>query len=416
MSLFRQIAFLDLAEPACFVDRRRPIRFAPGMTSGNDEKTPAVRQRLRRKLIAWYEKAARELPWRESRDPYRIWISEIMLQQTTVAAVVPYFERFLKQFPDLESLANAQEAEVLKLWEGLGYYSRARNIWKAARKLWEESGGSFPKQASELQKLPGIGRYTAGAIASFAFDQRAPILEANTQRLYSRLLGYAGDPRSADGQRALWRFAEEILPRSSPGRLNQALMELGSQVCTPAEPNCPACPIKTECKAHAEGSQNEIPRLAKRVPLTDVTEAYFAVARNGGFLLRKRTESERWAGLWDFPRFELADEEVEFSASSKQANGRLLETRLVPAARKRLENGLFDLTGVRAELDSLVSVIRHGVTRYRIRLLCFRGEYLSGRPNDRAGVRWIPKAQLSEYPLSTTGRKFADLLVRGESL
>jgi A/G-specific adenine glycosylase len=198
---------------------------------------PAVRQRLRRKLKTWYAGSARDLPWRATQDAYRIWISEIMLQQTTVAAVVPYYERFFEAFPTLETLANAEERQVLKLWEGLGYYSRARNLWKAARQLWEHSEGQFPSTVSELQELPGIGRYTAGAIVSFAFNRKAPILEANTVRLYSRLIGYESDPRSAEGQRILWRFAEQILPQCDPGRTNQALMELGARICAPSEPS-----------------------------------------------------------------------------------------------------------------------------------------------------------------------------------
>ena len=172
---------------------------------------------FRRGLIAWYPRNARPLPWRKSADPYRIWISEIMLQQTTVAAVVPYFERFLARFPTLAALAQANEQDVLRLWEGLGYYSRARNIHKTARVIVRELGGLFPDEVARLAELPGIGRYTAGAIASFAFDRRAPIVEANTLRLYCRLLGFRGDPRSAAGQKLLWEFAGLILPRESRG-------------------------------------------------------------------------------------------------------------------------------------------------------------------------------------------------------
>jgi len=380
------------------------------MTDDNHQLAPAVRQRLRRKLKAWYGRSARQLPWRETCDPYPIWISEIMLQQTTVAAVVPYFERFMQRFPDLKSLAQAEEPEVLKLWEGLGYYSRARNIWKTARRLWEESEGRFPRSVVELQKLPGIGRYTAGAIASFAFDQKAPILEANTLRLYSRLLGFAGDPRSSVGQRRLWEFAEEILPRTSPGRFNQALMELGSRICTPAEPNCTDCPLQRECRAFAEGRQAEIPRPAKRQILTDVTEACIAIGRNNRFLLRQRQEGERWAGLWDFPRFELKDDEVSLEANSSKTNGRLLQPELDPAARSRLKEQIHTLTGIRAELDGLVSVIHHGVTRFHIHLLCFQGSYVKGSPVDPERVRWVSPAEFADYPLSTTGRKFAEML------
>ena len=383
------------------------------MTEDNYEFSPARRQRLRRKLKTWYDGAARNLPWRETSDPYRIWISEIMLQQTTVAAVVPYYQRFFEAFPNLKSLAEAEEHQVLKLWEGLGYYSRARNIWKAARRIVQELEGHFPAAVSDLQKLPGIGQYTAGAIASFAFDQRAPILEANTVRLYSRLMGYAGDPRSAEGQRLLWTFAEEILPRTSPGRFNQALMELGSRVCTPKDPNCSACPVSRECQALADGTQSTIPRPAERVPLTDVTEASIAVRRNGSYLLRRRGEGERWAGLWDFPRFELGEQDVMLSSNPKRTNGRLLEQQLHEAAKVRLQDEIKNLTGIESEIGELVAEIRHGVTRYRIHLLCFQGKFRAGTPQDQNRVRWVSVRDFPDYPLSTTGRKFANLLVRG---
>jgi A/G-specific adenine glycosylase len=229
---------------------------------------PAPPDELRARLLTWYDAHRRGLPWRAERgaraDPYRVWISEIMLQQTTVAAVVPYFERFLARFPTVGELADASEDEVLRQWEGLGYYSRARNIHKTAKLIVAERRGRFPDEVEQLIRLPGIGRYTAGAIASFAFDRPAPIVEANTLRLYCRLTGYAGDPRSAAGQRLLWEFAERVLPRRSPGRFNHALMELGATHCTPAEPDCPRCPVRSCCRAFAEGSQASIPRPASR--------------------------------------------------------------------------------------------------------------------------------------------------------
>ncbi len=384
------------------------------MTDDDCELPPARRQRLRRKLKNWYDGAARDLPWRETTDPYRIWISEIMLQQTTVAAVVPYYHRFFDAFPDLQSLAEAEEHEVLRLWEGLGYYSRARNIWKAARRIAGELNGNFPAQVSELRDLPGIGRYTAGAIASFAFDQKAPILEANTVRLYSRLMGYAGDPRSAEGQRTLWNFAESILPNTSPGRFNQALMELGQAVCTPKEPDCSACPVSRECRAFAEGSQSSIPRPKEPRPLTDVTEASIAVRRNGAYLLRRRGEGERWAGLWDFPRFELGRRDVLLSSRLKMSKTRLPEQQLHDDAKARLEDEIKTLTGIDSEIGELVAELRHGVTRYRIHLLCFQGTFRAGTPRDAERVRWVNVADFPDYPLSTTGRKFANLLARGD--
>lgn len=349
-------------------------------------------RRFRRGLRTWYQRHARDLPWRRSADPYQVWISEIMLQQTTVAAVVPYFERFLAQFPTVESLATASEDDVLRLWEGLGYYSRARNIHRTARLVLRESEGRFPDDLSSLVKLPGIGRYTAGAIVSFAFDRPAPIVEANTLRLYSRLLGYRGDPRSAAGQRLLWSFAERVLPRRSPGRFNQALMELGATICTPADPRCEACPVRGCCGAAAVGSQAEIPRPANRPKVVDVTEAYVAVHRAGRYLLRRREAGERWAGLWDFPRFETDPASLD---------------GLAAMARKSL--------GLDLENFRQVAELRHGVTRFRIRLVCYLAECRSEDVRRAKNVRWTRPAEFERFPLSVTGRKLARALSNGAS-
>lgn len=375
---------------------------------------PAERQRIRRKLKVWYGHSARVLPWRETQDPYRIWISEIMLQQTTVAAVVPYYERFFRSFPTLEALANAPEDDVLKLWEGLGYYSRARNIWKAAKHIWTTHGGEFPKSVSELQELPGIGRYTAGAIVSFAYDEPAPILEANTQRVYSRLIGLLEDPTTAKGQRILWQFAADILPRKNPGQMNQALMELGATICTPKNPACHECPVSRECQAFNLGKQSEIPLPKPQTPVTDVLEASIAVRREDAVLLRRRPQGERWAGLWDFPRFELEESEVTLSAGVSKRKGKLLQPDLVPSAQERLEERIHHLTGIQADVGQLATEIRHGVTRFRIHLLCYLGSYRAGRPINEESIRFVSLSDLAEYPLSKTGRRFADWLLSND--
>ena len=260
---------------------------------------PSFREALR----TWYARVARPLPWRADADPYRVWVSEVMLQQTTVAAVVPYYERFLAAFPTAGALADAGEADVLKLWEGLGYYSRARNLHAAARAV--VARGGWPRTVAGLRELPGVGRYTAGAVASFAFGVPAPIVEANTLRLYARLLCYDGDPRVTAGQRVLWEFADRVVQANDPGTLNQALMELGGTVCTPKAPACGACPVSDWCGAFAAGRQHEIPPPKVRPKVTAVTEATVAVRRaDGAVLIRRRGDDERWAGLWDFPRFE----------------------------------------------------------------------------------------------------------------
>jgi A/G-specific adenine glycosylase len=347
--------------------------------------------RFRRALIAWYRRNARPLPWRKSPDPYRIWISEIMLQQTTVTAVVPYFERFLARFPTLAALARANEEEVLRLWEGLGYYSRARNIHKTARLVVRDLGGLFPDEVGRLAELPGIGRYTAGAIASFAFDRCAPIVEANTLRLYCRLMGFRGDPRSAAGQNLLWGFAGHIVPRKGPGLFNQALMELGATLCTPENADCPRCPVRACCTACVNGWQQQIPIAPARPAITEVNEVAVAIHRDGRYLMRKRPVDERWAGLWDFVRF------------AWEENGRTGLARLGRSIRER--------TGVTVEIPERIAEIRHSVTRFRITLGCYKAEWSEGEVvKGSCEFRWVAPSLLAKLPLSVTGRKLARLL------
>ncbi len=357
-------------------------------------RTPAALKKLRRTLQAWYDRHGRDLPWRQTHDPYRVWISEIMLQQTTVVAVIPYFERFLERFPTVHELAAAAEAEVLRYWEGLGYYSRARNIHKAARHVSLTLGGEFPDLVDSLQELPGIGRYTAGAIRSFAFDLPAPIVEANTLRLYCRLLGFDGDPRGRDGQQQLWTFAEELVDKEQPGRFNQALMELGAVVCTPANPNCSECPITFACQACLTNRQHEIPRPAVRPEITPVTELSVVVRRGEQYLLYHRVPGERWAGLWDFPRFPCDE-----------------LTRHPKRQPAWIEHKLSQDLGVRVTVGELLTEIRHSVTRYRITLRSFHAEHESGEIPASAGeYRWLTADEIHAQPLSVTGRKLAKLL------
>ncbi len=357
--------------------------------------TAAHKQSLRRRLLAWYAKHARDLPWRRLCDPYRVWISEIMLQQTQVATVRDYFTRFIAAFPDVRSLAAVEEVDVLRLWEGLGYYRRARQLHAAAKQVVELHAGSFPRDVVELQSLPGIGRYTAGAIASIAFDQRAPILEANTIRLFSRLLAFTGEATSAAGQSTLWKFAEEILPQKGVASFNQALMELGSLVCTPKEPQCDQCPLASLCAANKLGLQHEIPAAKPRPTFTHVREAAIIVRKNGSVLMRRCGENERWAGLWDFPRFEL------------DSTGPLF-------AKQEIVAKVAAQTGIQCAPGAILKTLKHGVTRYRITLDCYDATYIGGRlkSSPAAPIRWTALSQLTALPLSTTGRNIATLVAR----
>ncbi len=351
------------------------------------------RARYRRRLRTWYRKHARDLPWRRNRDPYLVWISEIMLQQTQVATVESYFLRFREAFPTIEALAAAEEQHVLRLWEGLGYYRRARQLHAAARVLVEQHDGRFPDDPEAVRALPGIGRYTGGAILSIAFNAREPILEANTIRLFCRLLAYRGVPTSSDAQRILWAMAETVLPRRDVGTFNQALMELGSQVCTPKSPDCDACPVANLCQAKALGLQDAVPAQKPKKKFEDVHEVALIVRRRRRVLLLRRPEGARWAGLWDFPRYEMDHEEE-------------------PALFSKLRDKLLAQTGIDATPEEHQERLKHGVTRFRITLDCYTARFVEvGKPPaDVPELMWITLKQLAEYPLNTTGRKLAQLI------
>lgn len=351
------------------------------------------KQGLRRRLTNWYRRNGRALPWRRTRDPFCVWVSEVMLQQTQVATVVPYYERFIARFPTIDALAAAAEEDVLRLWEGLGYYRRARQLHRAARQLVDEHGGRFPRHQDAVRRLPGIGRYTAGAILSIAFDARQPILEANTRRLLARLSGTRGDLSGGAGEKRLWALAEDLLPGRHAGNFNQALMELGSRVCTPRDPSCDTCPLAVWCVASRQGLQGVIPPATRKVRFENVTEAAVVVRHRGRILLRRYGDGERWAGLWDFPRFRLAG-----------ANGSSPPKQLVAGVRK--------LTGIVVEPVSCLATMRHGVTRFRITLHCHAARYRCGRlrTSPASPCKWVPPVELDRYALPATGRRICRLI------
>ena len=253
-------------------------------------------------LLRWAEKHLRDLPWRvEPRDPYRVWVSEMMLQQTQVATVIPYFRRFTEHFPTVEALAAAPLDDVLKLWEGLGYYARARNLHRAARQVVAEFDGYLPDTVEELSKLPGIGRYTAGAIASIAFGRDAPVVDGNVKRVLCRVYAIRGDARQPAIQKKLWSLAAANLPKGKAGRWNEAMMELGATVCLPRSPRCDKCPLAGVCRARALGIQEKLPTKAakKRLPHYDVTAA--VIRKRGRVLIAQRPVGGMLGGLWEFP-------------------------------------------------------------------------------------------------------------------
>jgi A/G-specific adenine glycosylase len=352
---------------------------------------PDLLRRVRRSLLTWFRRHRRDLPWRRDRDPYRIWVSEVMLQQTQVATVVPYFERFVAAFPTVADLAAAEEREVLRLWEGLGYYRRARDLHRAARVVVAEHGGRVPDEPDAVARLPGVGRYTLGAILSQAFDRPLPIIEANSQRVLCRLFGRADDPRSGPARQWLWDTAARLVPNRHAGDFNQALMELGALVCTPSAPRCGECPLARDCVARREGRQEEIPPRAAAPENVSVRETAVVVRRGPRVFLVQRPREGRWAGMWEFPHAALATGETH-----EQAGDRLLGE-----------------LGLRAALGSELMTLKHAVTRFRITVVCFEARYRAGRLRSAFYPRgeWVRLEQLAVYPVSVPQRKLAKTLL-----
>jgi A/G-specific adenine glycosylase len=338
-------------------------------------------------LLAWYARARRDLPWRRSRDPYRVWVSEIMLQQTQVERVKEFFVRFLDRFPTVTALAAAAEHDVLRSWEGLGYYRRARQLHAAARIVVEEHGGKFPRTAAALRALPGIGRYTAGAVASIAFDRREPIVEANSRRVIARLAGHAGPLDGPRGDEPIWAIAAALVPARHPGRFNQALMDLGSLVCTPERPLCQTCPLAACCAAHASGRTTEIPARAAQRTVEEIRETAVVVRRSGRVLVVRRSPGEWWEGLWDFPRVAGA----------------------ARAARRGIARSTL-LGGLDCGATERLGTITHTVTHHKITLDVVACAAAAAACRPAAGRRWMKAAALESLAMTAPGRRIARML------
>ncbi len=353
-------------------------------------------------LLAWIALGRRDLPWRQRRDPYAVWISEIMLQQTQVVTVVPYFERWMARFPDIAALAAAPLDDVLKAWEGLGYYARARNLQRTAQIVAAQYGGQLPGERGALLALPGIGRYTVGAILSLAFGQPEPILDGNVRRVLCRVYDIAEDPRKPDVARRLWETAAalvEAAPAGQAGDLNEALMELGAQVCTPGRPECASCPLRAMCLAHAHGVEAERPlRLARpRTPHYQVTAAVIQDP-SGRYLLIQRPPSGLLGGLWGFPGSTAGD----CPADAPDA------AALADCLTRALAAGL----GISVAVGEPLPPIQHAYTHFRITLQPFLCRLISGTVTPRAytHARWVAAADLDAYAFPATDRKILDML------
>lgn len=342
---------------------------------------PAPRQAhaVRRRLLNWFDRQARGLPWRQVRDPYAIWVAEVMLQQTQVTTVIPFYQRFLKRFPTVRSLAAAELAEVLRLWAGLGYYHRARHLHAAAKILAKDFGGALPPCPEDFAQLPGVGRYTLGAVYSQAFDCRLPVVDGNVQRVLARLSCCSVPLGDQKARTWLWQYATTLLPRQRVGDFNQALMELGQMVCTPTQPNCPRCPLKTICLAFQSGKESDLPRLPPRPKPTPVNEVAVLARQAGRFLIVQRPDHGRWASFWEFPHEPLAPGETAFDAAR-----RLFRT----------------LTGQPARSLCHLGSIKHRVTRFQVRLEAILLQPGSAEVPVAARQSWLSLAEISQLPLA----------------
>jgi len=357
-------------------------------------------------LLAWYGENARDLPWRRTRDPYGVWVSEIMLQQTQVKTVLPYWERWMRELPTIDALAKAPPGKIHKLWEGLGYYHRVRNLQRAAQIIRREHRGRLPSNIEELLDLPGIGRYTAGAICSIAFNQAQPILDGNVIRVLTRVFGIGDDPRESGTQAVLWQLSgelvqqavrryqagEEKVPGTSAGptraasTFNQALMEIGALVCLPRDPHCEACPLAKDCVALRDGRIAELPHKTPRPPITPRRFIAFVLQQKDRFLVRQRPAGEVNAHLWEFPNLEVKHGDDDVKKAAQCALG------CQPA-----------------NLTALGS-IKHSITRYRITMDVFHGSKPLGRGTPAQGGRWLKRSALARLPFASAHKKILERL------
>ncbi len=343
-------------------------------------------------LLEWYGREGRELPWRGTRDPYRVWLSEIMLQQTGVATVIPYYQRFLDRFPTVSDLAAAEADAVIELWAGLGYYSRARNLHAAARVVTTEHGGLFPEEVAELQALPGVGRSTAGAIRAIAFDRKGVILDGNVRRVLCRLLAVESDPRATAVEKELWRWAEALTPEERPHDYAQAIMDLGAVLCTPRRPDCGRCPLAGLCRAKALGLEAELPRRATKKAVPTRIQVALLLERDGCLLVRQRPFSGMLGGLWEFPAAEVGE----------GGDPSVMARRLLAD---------LGLAGEPAEAGR----VRHVYSHFKLDLRLYRAAVAAGFAiAEAAASRWLTAAELAELPLHGAHKKVLSDLIQSQ--
>jgi len=381
-----------------------------------DSKLKTKNSKLVSALLDWFATDARDLPWRRTRDPYAIWVSEIMLQQTQVKTVIPFWERWLRELPDIAAAAHASPDKLHKLWEGLGYYTRVRNLQKAAQVIQQQHGGKFPETFEDVLELPGIGRYTAGAICSIAFNQPKPLLDGNVIRVLTRIFGIAENPKEKETNAKLWELAEDLVGRAVPcpppradsittyrcSHLNQSLMELGALVCTPRNAQCLICPVKKLCVAFKENRVEELPNLGKREAATARQFIAFAVEWDGKFLVRQRPAGVVNAHLWEFPNAEtgprLCEPQQRPKSKAFSDSPAIVLAKLLRVADPRS-----------LKLKPLITV-KHSITRYRITLEAFSVS-LEKRPGKTDAV-WKTRGQMHELAFTSAHKKILSVLAR----
>jgi len=339
--------------------------------------------KIQTKLLQWFKKNKRDLPWRKTKDPYAIWVSEIMLQQTQVATVIPYYEKFLKTFPTVRSLAGANLSKVLKVWEGLGYYSRARNLHQAAKIIVNHSNGKIPDKLKDLLNLPGIGRYTAGAILSIAYNKKVPILDGNVKRVLSRLFVVSGHPKKTE--KILWPLSESLIPKGSPGAFNQALMDLGSMICTPKNPNGLSCPLKNLCQGYLSGKPESFPlrSVKKKVPHIEAIAA--VIQKDGKVLIHQRPPHGLLGGLWEFPNWR-----IERKKDLKEYLRQMVKRQI----------------GLTVKCKEPLGSFKQTYSHFKLTLHVYHCQVVDGIRNGK----WIPIKNLGQLAMSRINRRIAEMI------
>ncbi len=382
--------------PRLPLDNRKPtaknlsLQHSLDRTDERDRSPGFVIASLRHTLLSWYGQFGRDLPWRQSRDPYSLWVSEVMLQQTQVKTVMPYYKRWLNLFPTIEGLAIAEQQQVLKAWEGLGYYARARNLHRAAQVIVSHHDGVFPDRLVDVIQLPGIGRTTAGGILSAAFNQPVAILDGNVKRVLARLVALQMPPNRALAD--LWQLSEVLLDQQQPRDFNQAIMDLGATVCTPHQPLCPICPWKEHCQAYNQGIQAKLPMSETRAPLPHKSIGVAVIWNDRGqILIDRRRQEGLLGGLWEFP-------------GGKVEAGETIEACIQREIREEL--------GIEIAVGDRLIVVDHAYSHFRVTLNVHHCRYISGEPQaiECDEVRWVTLADIDRYPFPKANVQIIDAL------